>query len=450
MGGFSLRQFIFEQYCLPWKLRLLIRRIIPWQIRRTLVRGQTNLNRPAAMDKTYAALDDEFSSMENLYEHLLPLLPHEGRLIDMGCGIAVLLRWIRQRCPELELFGQDFSQVAVDRTRGYGFQAWLARLPDVPFPDAHFDGVVCTEVLEHLDDPLTAIKAFCRALKPGGRLVVSVPRGMGPDECDEHVQDFNEQTLRELLTRGGLEVVSIEPVVREPERCDAASFLALAVKPTTSRRYGRDYYARRSQHPMWMVEAKLLRDLAGKSAGGVVVDVGCGAGELLAFLAPAVGVGVDNNRTAVEMAKPRFDQYTFRCGDAAELGVEDGSVDCIVGMHLIEHLESPDAALSAWRRALRPGGRVVLTTPNGAFSHPEEFDDPDHKHIYSGPELKRALERAGFRVARVLSVGVWGVRRWPFFWRLQFLVGRWRLPRVPGLRWRGQSLCIAAVREGDE
>ena len=401
------------------------------------------------MDATYASLDDTFSSMENLYEHLLPLLPSRGRLIDVGCGIGVLLRRIQERHPKLKGFGVDFSPVAVERTRGYGFEAELAVLPDVPYPNDYFDGLTCTEVLEHLDDPLTAVRTFHRLLKPGGRLVVSVPRGVGPNYCDQHVQDFTPETLAECLTRGGFHVESIEPIVREPERCDAASFLALATKPVLEHEYSAEYYVRRPMHPMWRVEAKLMRSLVGPAREGTVVDVGCGAGDLLSFLAPTKGIGIDANPTAVQLAAARFGQYEFHQSDAAELGAADGSVDCVVSMHLIEHVTRPEQVLAAWRQALRPGGKIVITTPNARFSHPETFDDPDHKHIFTGPELIELVGSAGFRVERALSVGLWGVRRWPLLWRCQGPFNHIRTSGRWPMRWRGQSLVISAAREAD-
>ncbi len=445
--AFSLRQFVSVQHGVPWKLRLLLRRVFSWRFRRTLTRGRANLNFPDTMDATYASLDDAFTSMENLYENLLPLLPSQGRLLDAGCGIGVLLRWIHQRYPDLDLCGVDFSPVGVERTCGYGFDAKLAILPNVPFPNEHFDAIVCTEVMEHLDDPLAAARSFHRMLKSGGRLVVSVPKDMGPDYCDEHVQDFTADSLRTCLTAGGFEVQSIERVVREPDRCPAESFLACATKRDLRHDYSAEYYTNRSNHPMWRVEAKAIRKLLGGAANGMLLDLGCGCGDLLTELAPGHGLGVDANPTAIDLANQRHPQHSFHCGDATVLDVPEASVDGMVSMHLIEHLVDPDEALAAWRRLLKDGGRIVLTTPNRQFPHPEVFTDPDHKRIFTGPELIELFAGGGFRVERAMTLGTWGVRRWPLVWRLQGLFHRLRLRR--GLwRWWGQSLCICAVKEG--
>ncbi len=215
---------------MPWKLRLLARAVIPWRVRRLLLQGRTNFNTPEAMDARYSEQGDDFSSMENLYAHILPMLPRCGRLLDAGCGIGVLLRYIRARLPGLDLHGVDFSAVAVERTNGYGFCARRATLPDLPYPDASFDCVVCTEVLEHLDDPVATMRAFHRVLCPGGRLIVSVPKSMGPDHCREHVQDFSQRSLRRCVIQGGFVVTSISLVDREPLHKPGASYLALAMR----------------------------------------------------------------------------------------------------------------------------------------------------------------------------------------------------------------------------
>ena len=182
------------------------------------------------MDKRYSEQGDDFVSMENLYGVILGLVPNRGKLLDAGCGIGVLLRMIRDKYPAVELFGTDFSRVAVDRTRGYGFSVERAVLPDIPFPDNFFTCVVCTEVLEHLDDPAATLREFRRILADDGLVIVSVPKDMGPDHCDEHVQDFDEAKLRKAFSESGLPITQLSVVEREPHRKPGSSYLVVAEK----------------------------------------------------------------------------------------------------------------------------------------------------------------------------------------------------------------------------
>lgn len=103
-----------------------------------------------------------------------------GRLLDVGFGDGHLLRRLH---PDFELFGVDISSKNVRRTlaelRREGIQAELkvGNIKMLPFPDATFDVVVATEVLEHLDDRTVraGIKEISRVLKKGGVFMGTVP-----------------------------------------------------------------------------------------------------------------------------------------------------------------------------------------------------------------------------------------------------------------------------------
>lgn len=94
-----------------------------------------------------------------------------GSLLDVGCG-EMPFRFALH--PDVKYTGLDVEQavtfdiVGDDDIRLFdGF--------DMPFPDNHFDNVLCTEVLEHAVDPVQLVKEMHRVLKPGGKLVLTVP-----------------------------------------------------------------------------------------------------------------------------------------------------------------------------------------------------------------------------------------------------------------------------------
>ncbi|HEX2015852.1 MAG TPA: class I SAM-dependent methyltransferase [Solirubrobacteraceae bacterium] len=95
--------------------------------------------------------------------------------LDFGCGEgSAAAVWLAERARRY--VGVDVSEAAVARARGQGLDARLIA-PDegLPFGDGEFDLVVALEVLEHLFDPAAAVSELLRVLRPGGRLLVTVP-----------------------------------------------------------------------------------------------------------------------------------------------------------------------------------------------------------------------------------------------------------------------------------
>jgi 2-polyprenyl-3-methyl-5-hydroxy-6-metoxy-1,4-benzoquinol methylase len=104
------------------------------------------------------------------------------RVADIGCGTGELLGELAAMWPASELVGVDF---AASRLRTAAAAAPPVTLVDadlgapLPFGDGAFDTVFCTEVLEHLKDPVGALREMRRVLTPGGRLTLSVPNATG-------------------------------------------------------------------------------------------------------------------------------------------------------------------------------------------------------------------------------------------------------------------------------
>ncbi|MBX9585429.1 MAG: class I SAM-dependent methyltransferase [Gemmataceae bacterium] len=109
--------------------------------------------------------------------------------------------------------------------------------------------------------------------------------------------------------------------------------------------------------------ATFVREYLRPAAGDRVLDLGCGPGDLLAYLPPCDYVGVDLDPQYVAAARARYgDRGSFRCETAeAVAGVEPGTFDLVIASGLLHHLtdEQADATLRVAHKALRPGGRFV-------------------------------------------------------------------------------------------
>ena len=151
------------------------------------------------------------------------------RVLDLGCGRGRHLHALYWADPPLDVVGLDLSVEDVkaawdgffdlpppeggSETRSAVVLAGdAARLP---FPDASFDRVICSEVLEHLPDPDQAIAEIERVLKPGGLFAASVPRWWTeaicwklsedyPNTPGGHVRIYRNGQLKRAVERRGL------------------------------------------------------------------------------------------------------------------------------------------------------------------------------------------------------------------------------------------------------
>lgn len=183
----------------------------------------------------------------------------------------------------------------------------------------------------------------------------------------------------------------------------------------------------------------------------ILLDVGCGNGRLLASVSDVRRIGLDAAGGGLVQARNHDPNAWFGRALADHLPLADGTVDAIVAQHLVEHLGDVDAAMREWRRVLRRNGVLLMLTPNAAFADPSIFEDPTHVRLYHAERIRGTVARARFAVVDLRSIGLpWlrDYRRYPGGWRLRRFVTTYAdtLSRLPRCRWRGQTLCCAAIR----
>ena len=150
-------------------------------------------------------------------------IQRHGKVLDAGAG----------ECRYRNVFG-DHHYTAVDFGKGdarwnYSGLDATARLEHLPFKEEQFDGVVCIQVLEHVNEPLMVLEELYRVTKRGGLLFITAPQGWGIHQAPNDYFRFTSYGLTYLLEKAGFEVVSLEPV------CGYFGYLAnrLTVFPKT-------------------------------------------------------------------------------------------------------------------------------------------------------------------------------------------------------------------------
>ncbi len=122
-----------------------------------------------------------------------------GRALDVGAG-------------EVNRYGKMFTMdscIKMDVHAGPNVDV-VGSIEHIPFPDGHFDSVICTQVFEHLAHPVDSAREIFRVLKKGGHLLVTVPQ---MNELHEEPYDFFRYTnfgLTQLFTDAGFNIISCE------------------------------------------------------------------------------------------------------------------------------------------------------------------------------------------------------------------------------------------------
>jgi 2-polyprenyl-3-methyl-5-hydroxy-6-metoxy-1,4-benzoquinol methylase len=185
------------------------------------------------------------------------------------------------------------------------------------------------------------------------------------------------------------------------------------------------------------VSRRRIHWMCAQVRGPDVLDVGCSQG-IASILLAREGhrvIGIDREHEAIRAARERLDQeeaqvrerVEFRVGEGRAVGFPDGSFDAVLLGEVLEHQLDPGRLLDEARRVLRPGGRIVVTTPYGV--HPY----PDHKEpLYLSALLERLSSKLSIAEIALVDryAGVVAERtkdRAPRVWRRALRVAESRL-----------------------
>ena len=140
------------------------------------------------------------------------------------------------------------------------------------------------------------------------------------------------------------------------------------------------------------------------NSGSKVIDLGYGDGSFLKSL----------ERNKVECKGYDYDTINFENDKIPEAS---NTIDFITSNSVIEHLNDCTNLLQEAHRILKPGGKLILITPNFFFDYKNFYDDPTHVNPFTIEKLETLLDMSGFKNIKVLP---WIVMKSPILWRIPF------------------------------
>ena len=147
-------------------------------------------------------------------EQALGQIPTGSRILDAGAGEQQYKKF----CSHLEYVSQDFAKYD-GKGDGKGLQtgkwdraglAIVSNITTIPEPDQSFDAIMCTEVFEHLPNPLEALEEFSRLLRKGGQLLTTAPFcGLTHFAPYHFYGGFTQYFYKYHLSKYGFEIVDL-------------------------------------------------------------------------------------------------------------------------------------------------------------------------------------------------------------------------------------------------
>lgn len=201
--------------------------------------------------------------------------------VEIGSGTGYVLRDVRSAFPGARLVAAEPSLAGLDVTRTRVPDAELLQVDARTLPfEAEFDAAGAFDVLEHIDDDERVLAELRRTLRPGGKLLVTVPQHArlwaAADEFARHRRRYSRRELRSKLERAGFRVERTTSFV-------SLLLPALALSRARSRRLDASYdplaeyrstqSLRRALEAVMTAERLLIRSGVSLPAGGSLLAV---------------------------------------------------------------------------------------------------------------------------------------------------------------------------------
>ncbi len=151
--------------------------------------------------------------------------------------------------------------------------------------------------------------------------------------------------------------------------------------------------------------------------GGAVLEIGCGLGHVLARLEDRFQTyGIDPSPYAIEEARRNAPKSRLSVAAAEQVDSLPGPFDLIAAFHVMEHLADPGAVIESCARMTRPGGHLIVATPNTEAPLARRKGDrwyartdPTHVSLKPPDEWLELVRDAGYGIVKTFGDGLWDV-----------------------------------------
>ncbi len=128
----------------------------------------------------------------------------KGNVLDLGCGIGEIANYVES---QEHYFGLDINPYCVEYLQRKGLWSKIGSVYQIPLDASSMDVIILSHVLEHLEEPDTALAEISRVLKPSGTFIVPMHHGYTTDET--HRIFYQPKQLAELAQKHNYHVKSI-------------------------------------------------------------------------------------------------------------------------------------------------------------------------------------------------------------------------------------------------
>jgi SAM-dependent methyltransferase len=208
------------------------------------------------------------TTRERWIREALAAVPEGWRILDAGAGE----QRHRPYCGHLKYVAQDFGRYdGTGDHKGLHSGRWdqgeldiVSDITEIPAPDGSFDAVLCTEVLEHLPQPIEALRELARLLRRGGHLILTAPFVSMTHMAPFHYcTGFSSYFYRNTLPALGFDILEVS------NNGSFFEFVAQELRrvPSMAKRYSPSRIARRYEIAAMAVVLRMLGRLSKADVG---------------------------------------------------------------------------------------------------------------------------------------------------------------------------------------